>query len=81
MHPPAPHQVLRTVLLLVLEVVPVIVHLLLEEMEGVPAESLADQLYLHLVSAVELHEEPHGPKVVALVVQLCSLSVQCILKY
>ena len=81
MHPPTPHQILGTILLLVLEVVPVIVYLLLEEVEGLTTESLADELHLHVVTSVELHEEPHGPQEVGLVVHLSFLPVESVLHH
>ena len=58
MHPPAPHEVLGPVLLLMFKVIPVSVHLLLKEVEGLPAKSLTDQLHPKLMSSVKLHEKP-----------------------
>ena len=79
MHSPGPHQVLWPVPLFVLEVVPVVVHLLLQEVERLPAQCLAHQLQLHLVASVEHHEEPDGPQVIGLIIHLGFLSVESIL--
>ena len=79
MHPPAPHKIFWPVFLLVVKVIPVVVHLLLEEVEGLPAQGLAHQLQLHLVTSVEHHEESHRPQVIGLVVHLGLLPVESIL--
>ena len=57
-HSPAPHKVLGSVFLLMLKVIPVSVHLLLEEVECLSAKSLANQLYPKLMAPVKLHEKP-----------------------
>ena len=47
MHPSPPHQVLRPVLLLVLEVVPVVVNLLLDVVEGLSGIEGNQVVYLY----------------------------------
>ena len=79
MHSTTPHQILGSVLLLVVKVVSVVVYLLLEEVEGLSAQSLAHQLQPQLVASVEHHEEPHGPEIVGLIIHLRLLPVESVL--
>ena len=81
MHSPTPHQILGSVLLLVVKVVSVVVYLLLEEVEGLSAQSLAHQLQPQLVASVEHHEEPHGPEIVSFIVHLSLLTVESIFNH
>ena len=64
MHPCPPHQLLRPVLFLVLEDVPVVVNLLLDVVEGLPGHGLRDEREPEVLSSIKLHEDFHGPEII-----------------
>ena len=64
MHSSPPHQVLWPVLLLVLEVVPVVINLLLDVVEGVPGHGLRDERDPEVLFSNKHHEDFHSPEII-----------------